>query len=138
MVLGAVDRRLGQHPGRLLEGGGRQERARVQARLGHTQQHGLRGRRLAALGEDPIVRLLELEAIDELRREQLGVTRRVHGHLAQHLANDDLDVLVVDRHALGPIHLLDLGHQEALDGVHALDGKQVLGVQRSLCDRVAG
>ena len=68
VVLGAVDRRLGEHPRRLLEAGRRQERARVERRLRDAQQDRLRRRRLAALGEDPVVRLLELEAVDELGR----------------------------------------------------------------------
>ena len=121
MVLGAVDGGLGQHPGRLLEGGGRQEGARVQRRLGDAEQDRLRRGGLAALGQDPVVDLLELEAVDQLGRQQLGVAGGVDGDLAQHLPDDDLDVLVVDRHALGAVHLLDLGHQEALDRVHALD-----------------
>ena len=62
----------------------------------------------------------------------------VDGHLAQHLAHDDLDVLVADRHALGSVHLLDLGDQEALDGVHALDLEQLLRVERALGQRVTG
>jgi hypothetical protein len=100
VVLGAVDRRLGQHARRLLEARRRQEAARVERRLRDAQQHGLRRRRLPALGEDPVVRLLELEAIDELGRQQLGVAGVVDGDLAEHLPNDDLDVLVADRHAL--------------------------------------
>jgi thiol-disulfide isomerase/thioredoxin len=82
---------------------------RVERRLGDAEQNRLGRGRLAALGQDPVVRLLELEAIDELGRQQLGVAGVVDGHLAQHLPHDDLDVLVVDRHALGSVHLLDLG-----------------------------
>jgi hypothetical protein len=100
VVLGAVDGGLGQHPGRLLEGGGGQEGARVQRRLGHAEQHGLGRGGLAALGQDPVVDLLELEAVDQLGRQQVGVTGRVDRDLAQHLPHDDLDVLVGDGDAL--------------------------------------
>ena len=55
---------------------------------------------LAALGDDAVVDLLEIELVDELERQLLRVARLIDAHLAQHLANDDLDVLVVDRHAL--------------------------------------
>ena len=100
VVLGAVDRGLGQHARRLLEGGGGEERRRVQRGLGHAQQHRLGRGGLAALGDDAVVDLLEVELVDELERQLLRVARLIDAHLAQHLANDDLDVLVVDRHAL--------------------------------------
>src|SRR3954454_20663962 len=100
VVLGAVDGGLGQHSRRLLEGSGSKERGRVERRLGDAQQNRLGGCRLAALGDDAVVYLLEVELVDELERQLLRVARLVDAHLAQHLPNDDLDVLVVDRHAL--------------------------------------
>ena len=44
----------------------------------------------------------------DLRRLRLGVTGILDLHPAHHLPNDDLDVLVVDRHTLETIDLLDL------------------------------
>ena len=67
-VLGAVDGGLGEDAGRLLEGRRREEAARVQRGLGHAQQHRHGRRRLATLGEDALVELLVLEAVDELER----------------------------------------------------------------------
>src|SRR4051794_24601727 len=100
VVLGAVDGGLGQHPRRLLEGGCGEERRRVQRRLGDAQQNRLGRGRLATLGDDAVVDLLEVELVDELERQLLRVTGLIDAHLAQHLPNDDLDVLVVDRHTL--------------------------------------
>src|ERR1700732_1424763 len=40
----AADRRLGQDPGRLLEGGGRDEAVRRERRLGDAEEHRLGGR----------------------------------------------------------------------------------------------
>ena len=59
----------------------------------------------AVAGSPPSARtrllcLLELEPVDELRREQVDVARLVDADLAEHLPDDDLDVLVVDRDAL--------------------------------------
>ena len=51
----ARDRRVGEHPGRLLEGGRRQPRLGRQRRLGDAHQHRTAGRRLAALGHHPTV-----------------------------------------------------------------------------------
>ena len=59
-------------------------------------------------------------------------------HLAQHLADDDLDVLVVDVHTLGPVDLLDLVDQVALHRLAALDAQDVLRVRRALGEEVAG
>ena len=138
VVLGAVDGGLGQHPGGLLEGGRGQEAAGVEGRLGDAQQHGLRGGRLAALGQDVVVDVLELEAVDELEGQLLGVTGLVDAHLAQHLAHDDLDVLVVDGHALAAVHALDLLDEVALHGVPAAGLEVLLRVDRTVGDLVAG
>ena len=46
------------------------------------------------------VLLLEHDLVDELAGQELGVARVLDAHLLQHLADDQLDVLVVDVHAL--------------------------------------
>ena len=138
VVLGAVDGGLGEHPGRLLEGRRGEEARGVERGLGHAEEHGLGRGRLAALGEDAVVVLLELEAVDELGRQQIDVARLVDADLAQHLADDDLDVLVVDRDALAPVDLLDLLDEVALDGVLAPGVEVLLRVDRPVGDRVAG
>ena len=62
----------------------------------------------------------------------------VDAHLAQHLANDDLDVLVVDGHALAAVHALDLLDQVALDRIPTAGLEVLLRVDRAVGDRVAG
>ena len=101
------------------------------------EQDGLGRGRLAALGEDAVVVLLELEAVDQLGRQQVDVARLVDAHLAEHLPDDDLDVLVVDGDALAPVDLLDLLHQVALDGVLAPGVEVLLRVDRAIGDGVA-
>ncbi len=51
-----------------------------------------------------------------------------NGHLAQHLARDDLDVLVVDVYALGHVHALDLGNDVAKRRVRVGQAQQVVRV----------
>ena len=46
--------------------------------------------------------------------------------LLQHLANDHLDVLVVDQHALEPVDLLDLIDEVARQLLDALDRQDVV------------
>ena len=138
MVPGAVDGGLGEHPGGLLEGGRGEEGRRVEGGLGDPEEHRLRRGGLAALGQDLVVRLLEVEAVDELGRQLLAVARLVDPDLLEHLADDDLDVLVVDRDALAPVDPLDLPHQVALDRVLAPGVEVLLRVDRAVRDGIAG
>ena len=59
---------------------------------------------------------------------QVGGTGIIHPHLAHHLTDDDLNVLVVDLHALQTVHLLHLADQVVLHSNAALDGQDVLGI----------
>ena len=76
--------------------------------------------------------LLERAAGHHVPGQQLAVSGLDDVHLSQHLPCDQLDVLVVDRHALAPIHLLDLVHHVPLEGKHALDAELLVAVHRSL------
>ena len=82
--------------------------------------------------------LFELEAIDQLRGKEVDVARLVDADLTEHLPDDDLDVLVVDRDALAPVDLLDFLDQVALDGILAPRVEVFLRVDRAVGDRVAG
>ena len=93
--------------------------------------------RLALLDQRP-VDLGVLAGVDPLAGQELGVTGLGHQHPPQHLAHDQLDVLVVDGHALGPVHLLHLVDQVLLGLPDALDLEQLLGVLGALDQGVAG
>ena len=71
----------------------------------------------------------------------VGVARLLHADAAGHLTHDQLDVLVVDRHTLIAIHLLDLFDQVLLGLTDPLDLEELLRVTRGLVvadERVAG
>ena len=92
----AVDGGLGEHAGRLLERRRRDERARLQRRLGDAEQH-----RVPVAGFLPSaatrgVGLVELDLVDLLALDQVGVAGIDDLDLLQHLPDDHLDVLVVD------------------------------------------
>ena len=76
-------------------------------------------------------RTLVRHAVDQIAREQLGVARLDHRHPAQHLPDDDLDVLVVDRRTLGPVDRLHFLHQVLLDPTHTEDPQHVLRIGRT-------
>ena len=59
-------------------------------------------------------------------------------HPAHHLADDHLDVLVVDVHALQPVDLLDLVDQVALQLLLAAHAQDVVRVDRAVHQRLAG
>jgi hypothetical protein len=68
---------------------------------------------LAALGDDPTVLGLEGAPLDEVTGDEVGLAGLDDGDPAQHLPDDDLDVLVVDRHtllAVDALHLVDQVH----------------------------
>ncbi len=134
----AVDSRLGEDARGLLEGGCGQEAIGVEGGLGHPQENGLSGGGLATLGQYLGVHFLEAEAIHQLARQQGTIAGRVHLHAAEHLANDDLDMLIVDIHTLRTVNLLYLFHQVELHGFRSLDAQDVLRVDRSVGELLAG
>jgi len=115
----AHDRGLGEDAGGLLEGRGGEERGGRERGLRDAEEHGLRGGGLAAGRDGARVDLLELEAVEELHRQELGVTGLLDADLAEHLADDDLDVLVVDGDALAAVDPLHLGDHVAVDRLAA-------------------
>src|SRR3990172_8735224 len=138
VVHGAGDGRLCEDAGRLLEGSGGQEAVRVERGLGHAQEHRLRRGGLSALRQHLGVHRLKPEAVHKLARQQHEVARGVDSHASQHLAKDHLNVLIVDRHALGAVDLLDLLHEVYLNGLRPLDAQDVLWVQGAIGQGLAG
>src|SRR2546423_3634766 len=92
---------------------------------------------LLALLFHPRVQLVELDPVHLLAGDQVGLARVGDLDLLQHLANDYLDVLVVDRHALEPIDLLDLVDEEVRELLHALDRQDVVRRRVSFDDVLA-
>ncbi len=90
------------------------------------------------LADDRVVDLGELEAVDELPRQVVGVALLIDAHLLEHLAHDQLDVLVVDVHALGLVDLLDLLDEVLLGLGASADGQQLVRVERPLVELRAG
>ena len=59
-------------------------------------------------------------------------------HLAEHLGDDDLDVLVVDLDALAAVDVLDFADEVLLHGLFAGDAQDVVGHQRAVDQGLAG
>ena len=86
----------------------------------------------------PLVLAAEAELVDDGAGQEVGVARVVDLHLAQHLREDDLDVLVVDRHALAAVDVLDLAQQVVLQRLLARDAQDVVRDERPVDERLAG
>ena len=97
---------------------------------------GLR-RGLGLLALELLVDRVEDEAVLELAGQELGRALGLDPHLLQHLADDQLDVLVVDVDALGAVDLLHLGDDVDLGLGPAVDREQLGRVERALVQLVA-
>ena len=91
----------------------------------------------AALADDAVVFLAEAELVHLFVEEERGVADVFHFHPAHHLADDRLDVLVVDVDALQAVDLLDGVDQISLRVLFAEDGQQVVRVERAVDQRLA-
>jgi len=83
------------------------------------------------------VLLVHLGLVEVVALEQAGVARLEDFQLLQHLAHDRLDVLVVDRHALQSVDLLDLIDQEVSERLDALDPQDIVRVRVAVDDVLA-
>src|SRR5437870_1120192 len=133
----ARDGRLGEHARGLLERRGRDEAVGRQRGLRDAEQHGLRRGGALALRDDPLVLLLEPELVHELAHDELRVADLFDPDASEHLADDDLDVLVVDRDALEAVDLLHLVHEVALQLAVAEHRQVVVRVGRPVHERLA-
>ena len=68
----------------------------------------------------------------------VGIAGILHAHLAQHLPDDNLDVLVGNTNALETVNGLHLLEQVILHALDALDLQNIVGVERAFGQLVAG
>jgi hypothetical protein len=93
---------------------------------------------LAAAVHHLLVFFYEAETIDLLVDEEVRIADAGHTDGTEHLAADHFDVLVVDGDGLGAVDLLDLVHQVALQLLDAEDRQDVVRIDRTVDERIAG
>ena len=109
------DRGLGEHPGGLLEGGRRQPRVRRERALVMPMSSGRP--EAGCRPSDTAARFASSKRpARRARRAAVGGAGVEDRHATRHLPHDDLDVLVVDVHALRGVHDLHLVDQVLLRG----------------------
>ena len=129
--------RLGEHAGGVLEGRSAKEALGLQRSLRDTEQDGLGLGRLATQLLDARVLVFEFQLIHLLAPKEPSVARLGDAHFAQHLADDDLDMLVVDGHALQPIDFLDFVDEMLLQLLRPADVKDFMGVNGAFGELLA-
>ena len=92
---------------------------------------------LAAALDDALVLALEDVLLDLLVDEEVRVAHVLDADAPEHLANDDLDVLVVDGDALQAVNLLDLVDEVRRQLLLALHAEDVVRVGRPVHQRLA-
>ena len=90
---------------------------------------------LDALSRSASLPCAEAELVDHFARQELGVAGIFDLHLAEHLVEDDLNVLVVDLHALRTIDVLHFGQQVLIERFFALDAEDVVRNERAADER---
>ena len=70
-----------------------------------------------------------------LAQDEAAVAVIDDDHAAQHLTNDDLNVLIVDLHALQAVHILHFIGDVAGQRFHALQLQDVMRISRAINDR---
>ena len=104
----------------------------ARAGLGDAKQDlaGLNELQISLTGIDAGLDLLVLDhdiaAVHDAAHDKVAGAGILNADLTHHLADDDLDMLIVDVNALQTVDLLDLADQVVLGGDGALDGQDVL------------
>jgi hypothetical protein len=84
-----------------------------------------------------VVLVQHLRTLDLFAGDERRVTRIDDLDAAQHLANDHLDVLVVDLHALQTVDVLDLVDDVARQRLDAQQAQDVVRIGRAVDDHLA-
>ena len=133
-----MDRGIRQDLGGLLEGRCGQERVSGQGCLGDTKDDLFSFRGAFAFRDQGFVPVFKIKDIDQAAGQEAGVAAVLDPDLFQHLPYDDFNMLIADINALKTVYPLDLTQQVILDCLDALDLKQIVGVDRTFCQLIAG
>ena len=137
MVNLAFDRSFGQNAGRLLERCRRNKRLRLQACLGDTQQNRCRFCRTAAFFLGLGVYGFKLVGVNLFAYEEGRIARSGNFDLAQHLRNDDFDMLVADLNTLGAVNVLNFLNQVFGQLFDAQNAQNIVRSERTFNQHIA-
>jgi hypothetical protein len=113
------------------------EAFRFQRGFGDAKQHGLGFGGLAAFLVHALVLFFELQLVHLLAPQEVRVAGFRDADLAEHLADDDLDVLVVNGDTLQAIDFLDFVDEVLLELLRAADVEDFVRVNGALGELLA-
>ena len=121
-----------------MEGCRRQEGIGRQRCFGNTQQNLFTLCRSFSFFHQLFVNILKFQDIHQGARQEVAVAVIFHTDFLQHLTYDHLDVFIVDLHTLQTIYSLHFLKQIILYGAHTLDLQNIMRVDASFCQGIAG
>ena len=133
----SLDGRVGEDARRLLEAGRGEERLGRKRGFGDAEQDRPPFGQLLAVCRHALVLLGKDGGLDQLPRQHLRIAAVYDLDLAQHRANDRLDVLVVDVDALRAIDALHLLNEVLLERVLALVLEDFVRIERAFIEPLA-
>jgi len=123
--------RLCEDSSRVLERSCGDKAVRLERRFRDPKENGNRLRRLASLLDDPAIFFFEFQPVNLIAPQQRGVSGFGNLHFAQHLPNDNFDVLIVNLDSLQTVDFLNLVYQVLLQILRAADFKNFVGYDRA-------
>ena len=106
--------------------------------LGDTKQYLFSFCRLFAFCDQSFVGLVVIQEVYHVARKEFGISVFLDADLLQHLANDNLDMLIVDFYTLQTVNSLYLADHVILNGTYTFDLQDIMRVDRTLGQLVSG
>src|SRR6516164_1344055 len=122
---------LCENSSRILERSRGYKAVRFERRLRDPEQNRNRLRRLASLLDHPTIFFFEFESINLVAPQQHGVSGFSNLHFAQHLPNDNFDVLIVNFDPLQAVDFLNLVYQVLLQILRAANLENLVRYNRT-------
>ena len=91
-----------------------------------------------SFGLQLLVHLLEVQNVYQSTRQYIAVAVVLYADFLQHLMHNHLDVLIVDIHTLQTVYTLYLAEHVILNGADTFDLQNIMRVDASFCQLVAG
>ncbi len=102
-----------------------------------TEKRDFSGRRLKTFFFHSCVRLIEFALRIQGSGKKLRISRLIDFHLAQHLAYDYFDMLIVDIYALHLIYTLNFFDEILVYAFHTVNSQNIMRIERTLSDTVS-
>src|SRR5215471_9722535 len=138
IIFTPVDGCFREHSRRFLERGRRDETIGGQRSLRNAEQDWFAERRFAILCQHAIILFLKHHFAHLATWQESRVAGILNPHLSQHLPNDNLDVLIVDRDPLQAIDVLHFIHEVFLQFIRSEHIQDVMWVGRPIHQGLTG